>query len=384
MGHPYDDLELTDLQRRRSAKWRRYGCDVLPAWVAEMDYPLAEPLRDVLAKMVTSSDVGYAWFDGLAEAYAEFAARRYGVDLVPDRMLGIPDVMRGVLVALELLTEPGDAVVINPPVYPPFYSTIHYSGRRVVEVPLAREGASGRYAMDLDRLDEAFRAGARTWLLCSPHNPTGRVFSRAELAAAAAVADRYGVRVLADEIHAPLVLPGGQFVPWGTVEAESARESLTLVSASKGWNLAGLKCALLVANSEEACAILRLLPEEVSYGAGILGVAASEAAFRAGEAWLDDTLRYLDGLRSLLGQLLAERVPSVRWAPPEATYLAWLDLRALPLGDDPAAVLLERGRVALGRGPDFGAGGDGFARLTFATSRPILTEAVTRIAAAIE
>lgn len=383
MSHPYDALDLADLERRRSAKWRKYGPGVLPAWIAEMDYPLADPIQGVLADMVAASDVGYAWFDGLAEAYTGFAAKRYGVSIDPAHVLGMQDVMRGVLVFLELFTEPGDGVVINPPVYPPFFSTITYSGRQVVEVALARDAATGRHALDLEALDRAFRAGARTWVLCSPHNPTGRVFSRTELEAAAEVADRHGVLVIADEIHAPLTLPGAQFVPWAALDAESARRSLTLVSATKAWNVPGLKCALAVAGSLEIWRSVETVPDEVPYGASLLGVAATEAAFRDGVDWLDDTVDYLAGVRDLLGDLLAARLPAVRWVPPEATYLAWLDCGGLGLGDDPAKVFLEEGGVALAHGPDFGTAGAGFARLTFATARHLVTEAVERMAAAM-
>ena len=381
MSHRFDDLDVTVLRQRRSAKWRKYPADVLPAWVAEMDYPVAEPIRETLRRMVADSDLGYAWFAGLAEVYAGFAKERYGATVDPSHVLGLQDVMRGVLVALELFTERGDGVVINTPVYPPFFSTIRYAGRRMVEAPLARDEATGRYALDLDALERAFSAGARCWLLCSPHNPTGRVFSRDELEAAAEVADRYGVTVLADEIHAPLVLPGRDFVPWATLDRESAARSVTLVSASKGWNLPGLKCALAVPGSAEVAAALDTVPDEIPYGAGVLGVAASEAAFRDSVGWLDEVLDYLAGMRDHLGRLLLELLPEVRWWPPEATYLAWLDCRRLGLGDDPAAAFLRDGKVALGIGTDFGRPGAGFARLTYATCPAILSEAVDRMAA---
>ncbi|HLZ36678.1 MAG TPA: aminotransferase class I/II-fold pyridoxal phosphate-dependent enzyme [Mycobacteriales bacterium] len=382
MGHPFDDLDLAALRTRRSAKWRKHPADVLPMWVAETDYPLADPIRDTLDRMVRAGDVGYAWFDGLAEAYCGFARQRYGAEVDPARVLGVQDVMRAVLVAIELLTQPGAGVVINPPVYPPFFSTIRYAGRRVVEAPMARDAATGRYELDLDALEDAFARGARCWLLCSPHNPTGRVFSRRELEAAAAVADRYGVTVLADEVHAPLVLGGGRFVPWATLSAESAARCVTVVSASKGWNLPGLKCALAIAGSPAIAEAFAGVPSEVPYGAGILGVAATEVAFRDGVGWLDDLLRYLEVVRADLERLLAERLPAIRWCPPEATYLAWLDCAALGL-DDPATAFLERGRLAVRGGADFGTAGSEFVRLTFGTSRSIVAEAVERMRAAV-
>ncbi len=384
MPHPYDALDLAALRRRRSAKWRKYAGDVLPGWVAEMDYPLADPIRETLAQMVAASDVGYAWFGDLPEIYAAFAKERYGAEVDPGHVLGIQDVMRGVLVALDLFTEPGAAVVVNPPVYPPFFTTIPLAGRRVVEAPMARNQQTGRWSLDLDALERAFVDGARCWLLCSPHNPTGRLFSRAELTAAATLADRYGVTVLADEIHAPLALRGAAFVPWATLDAESAARSVTFVSASKGWNLPGLKCALAIGGSADVATRLRSVPDEIPYGAGLLGIAATTAAFRDGVGWLDDTLGYLAEVSDHLGELLVERLPGARWEPPEATYLGWLDCRALGLGDDPAAAFLDGGRVALAHGPDFGGPGVGYARLTFATSRAIVEEAVERMTDALE
>ncbi len=377
------DLTLDDLRRRRSVKWRFKEPDVLPLWVAEMDVRLAEPVRHALAELVERSDTGYVTWDGLPEAYAAFAARRWRQELDPGRMFIVPDVMRGIFEVLLVATEPGDQVVVNPPVYAPFFETVTHARRRLVEVPLVRD-ADGVYELDLAGLERAFAGGARAYLLCSPHNPVGRVWTRAELEAVAAVAERYGVLVLVDEIHGPLVYQPHRHVPFATLDAPAAREAISFVSASKAWNLAGLKCALAVAGSARGAALLAGMGEEVAYGAGLLGAVANTVAFDQGEPWLDELLVALRANRGRLGALLAEHVPAVSWRleDVQATYLAWLDCSPLGL-DDPAGVFEQRGRVAFEPGPLFGTGGDGFVRLNFATSPTILDEAIRRMRAAI-
>ncbi|MEU2377417.1 MalY/PatB family protein [Streptomyces misionensis] len=370
------------LRRRTSMKWRTYPEDVLPLWVAEMDVPLAPPVVRALTDALALGDTGYPAGTAYAEALAGFAARRWGWDgIAVERTAIVPDVMLGVVEMLGLVTGPGDPVIVNPPVYPPFFTFVAHMDRRVVEAPL---GADLR--LDLAALEEAFvwattGGGRAAYLLCSPHNPTGTVHTAAELAAVAELAERHGVRVVADEIHAPLVAPGVTFVPYLSVPG--ADRGLSLMSASKGWNLPGLKAALALAGPG-AAAELAGLPEEVGHGASHLGVIAHTAALREATGWLDALLTGIRDNRRLLADLLAEQLPGIRVHPAEATYLAWLDCRALGLGDDPAQVFLDRGRVALTAGPPFGTGGAGHARLNLATSPDILTEAVRRMAAAVK
>ena len=375
--NPLEQLSLDDLRTRTSTKWRHHPADVLPLWVAEMDTPLAPAVADAVRGAVERGDTGYAVGETYVAALTEFAGSRWGWSLEADHAVLVPDVMLGVTEMLKLLTSAGDAVVVNPPVYPPFYGFLSHLGRRVVEAPL---GADHR--IDLDVLADAF-ARARTgrsaaaYLLCSPHNPTGTVHTDRELASVAALAAEYDVRVLVDEIHAPLVHPGHTFHPFLTVPGSAA--AIVLHSASKAWNLAGLKAAVAVAGAD-AVADLRRMPEEATHGASHVGVVAHAAAYRQGTGWLDDLLRALDAQRHVLADLLAEHLPTVRYRPPEGTYLAWLECRDLGLGDDPAAAFLDRGRVALVAGPDFGTGGAGFVRLNFATSEQVLAEAVRRMA----
>ncbi|MGW7823033.1 MalY/PatB family protein [Streptomyces puniciscabiei] len=378
---PLHALGLEQLRRRTSMKWRTYPEDVLPLWVAEMDVPLAGPVVRAVTDALALGDTGYPAGTAYAEALAAFAAERWHWDgIAGERTAIVPDVMLGVVEMIKLVTGPGDPVIVNPPVYPPFFEFVTHMDRRVAEAPL---GADLR--IDLAVLEHTFReataAGGRAaFLLCSPHNPTGTVHTAAELAAVADLAERYGVRVVADEIHAPLVAPGVTFVPYLSVPG--AERGLSLMSASKGWNLAGLKAALALAGPEAATDLARL-PEEVGHGPSHLGVIAHTAALREATGWLDALLTGLEANRALLARLLAEHLPAIRPHPAEATYLAWLDCRALGLGDDPAQVFLDRGRVALSPGPSFGTGGAGHVRLNLATSPGILTEGVRRMAAAL-
>ena len=380
-ANPLRRLSLAQLRRRTSMKWRTYPEDVLPLWVAEMDVPLAEPVARALTDAVALGDTGYPAGTGYAEALAEFARKRWGWDgLDVERTAIVPDVMLGIVEMLKLLSGPGDPVVVNCPVYPPFYLFIRSSGRPVVE---ARLNADGR--IDFAVLEEAFRQarqgpGQPVYLLCSPHNPTGAVHTAAELTQVARLARAYGVRVVADEIHAPIVAAGTSFVPYLSVPG--GQDALSLMSSSKAWNLAGLKAALAVAGPDAADDLARL-PEEVSHGPSHLGIIAHTAALRDGGDWLDAVLSGLDDNRRLLAELLAEHLPAVRHTPAQGTYLTWLDCRELGLGDDPAEVFLRRGRVALTSGMEFGTGGAGFARINLATSPELITEAVRRMAAAV-
>ncbi|UZG60241.1 MalY/PatB family protein [Rhodococcus opacus] len=395
LPNPLEELTLPQLRERTSMKWRTHPSDVLPLWVAEMDTRMAAPIRRALEAALAAGDTGYAAGTSYAEAVQSFAHRRWGWDgIAVERTAIVPDVMMGVVEMLRLVSSDGDAVVVNSPVYPPFYSFVEHMNRRIVDAPLDGDGR-----IDFDTLEATFArvtAGnsRAVYLLSSPHNPTGTVHTAEELSRVAALADRFGVRVVVDEIHAPVVLPGATFVPYLSVP--SSDNALCVMSASKGWNLAGLKAALAIAGPAAAGDLARL-PEEVSHGPSHLGVIAHAAAFREGSDWLDALITGLDENRRILGKLLAEHLPPVRFTPPQGTYLAWLDCRGLGLDDEseapvqrglvtlsagPAAVFLTQARVALSAGPAFGAGGDGHVRLNFATNEKILTEAVERMGAA--
>jgi cysteine-S-conjugate beta-lyase len=378
--NPLAELDLTQLRRRRSLKWRRYPPEVLPLWVAEMDVPLAPGIREALHDAIDLGDTGYQHPGRLAEAFAGFSAARFAWWPDPGTMVHTSDVGRGLYEILQVVTRPDDAVLLNTPAYPPFFKHIPHAGRRVRESPLARD-ANGRYRLDPDRLARDLAAPDVTaYLLVNPHNPTGLVLSAAELSVVAQLCDDHGVRVLADEIHGPLTYPGATFVPF--LSRPEAQRGFAFVGASKAWNLPGLKASLIVPGAE-AVADLRRVPEEAQYATGLFGILASEVAFRECGEWLDALLAGLDANRMLLGALLADHLPEVRYVPPDATYLAWLDCRDLGLDTEPGEFFLRHAAVAVNAGPTFGTAGDGFVRLNFATSPRILTTGVERMAAAV-
>ena len=314
---------LEALRKRKSLKWRTHPADVLPAFVAEMDFDLAAPVAEAAAAALACGDCGYGHKGELGEAFAAFASKRLRWSPDPSLIFAIPDVMTGVAEVIQAITPPGAGIVINPPVYPPFFFRLRLAGRRVVEAPLSR-GDDGRYDLDLEVLDQVLAGDdVGAYLLCNPHNPTGRVWSREQLAAVAGICQRHGTVLLVDEIHAPLVLAGAHYVPFGSLDHDMTTRSVIFSSASKAWNIPGLKCAVAVAGSPQYAEVLAerweaLLPGQV-------GVLASAAAFADGLPWLDALLGQLDENRALLGRQLGEHLPGVRYVPPEATFLAWLD-----------------------------------------------------------
>ena len=375
------NCDLAELRRRKSFKWRTYSPDVLPAFVAEMDFTAAEPIGAAIRDALAIGDTGYPHVGELGEAFASFASGRFGWAPRPDRVFAVPDVMTAIAEVLLAVTPHGSGVVISPPVYGPFFFRLGFIGRPVVEAPLL-PGADGGYELDLGALDRALAdPGVSAYLLCSPHNPIGKIWTRDELLAVAGLCQRHNVVLLVDEIHAPLLMPGERFVPFGSLDHEMTERAYVFTSASKGWNTAGLKCGLALAGSEQTAAVLAERWEALL--CSHLGVLGSVAAFTRALDWLDAVVAQIDENRRLLASLLAEQLPEVSYRPGAATFLAWLDCRKLGLGDDPAAAFLHRGKVALSPGPDFGRQGTGFARLNIGTSPELMTEAVRRMATAV-
>jgi cystathionine beta-lyase len=371
---------LASLRARTSEKWVRYPADVLPLFVAEMDYPLAPVIADAMAERIRLSDTGYVASPlPVGEAFAGFASRRWDWDVDPASVRTTTDVSVCIVESLRAVIRPGDGVIINPPVYPPFFHLVTEAGGSVVEVPLLDDGAG--YELDLAGIEVAFAAGVRALLLCNPQNPLGVVHSAESLAALAELAAKYEATVVSDEIHGPLTHSTATFTPFLSVSDAARAHGIAVTSASKAFNLAGVKCALMVAASDRSRALLDGMSEEVLWRTSILGLHASVAAFTNGDDWLDGTIAAIEASKLLLGQLLEAELPDVGFRSPDATYLAWLDFRALGWGDDPSIRALDA-RVALNPGPDFGAQGRGFARLNFACSPEVLTEAIRRLAAA--
>ena len=380
--HPlFDDVDLDTLRRRRTVKWTLHGPDVLAAWVAEMDFDVAPPILAALHDAVDRQDFGYTEADlsELTEACADFLLTTHGWDVSPNRIFPVADVLSGISAALDAHLPDGCPVVLPTPGYSPFFEVIELTGRTVVEVPMAT--AAWGPTLDLERIEGALAAGAGGVLLCNPHNPTGRHHEQDELEALADVVDRHGARVIADELHAPLLYVGPVHQPYAAVSDAAAAHTITVTSASKAWNLPGLRCAQVITSNHDDATRWRELPVFAVADPTPLGVAASVAAYREGGPWLHELITYLDGNRRLLGDLLAEELPGVGYRPPDATYLAWLDCAALG-HDDPAGFFLREARVAVSDGPQFGRGFDTFVRLNFATSRTLLERIVRAMGAA--
>lgn len=370
------------LRRRSSEKWTEHPADVLPLFVAEMDYGLAPAITAALREAIDTGDTGYVnpHDTRAAAAFADFAADAWGWSPSPDRMAYTTDVSVVIVESLRRLISPGDGVVITPPVYPPFFDLIPEAGGTVIEVPLIDE--ADVYRLDLDGIERELAAGAKAVLLCNPHNPVGLVHDRATLIRLSRVVARHGAFVVSDEIHAPLTHAGTRFTPYLSVSEEAREHGIAAESGSKAFNLAGLKTAMFVAASEPMAALIRSLPHEVTVRTGLFGLIATREGFGASRDWLSSTIAAIESNVDLLDAQLAEKLPAVRWHRPEASYLAWLDLRALGWGDDPAARALEQARVALVSGLDFGTQGAGFARMNLACAPEMVIEAVDRIAAA--
>ncbi len=360
-----------------------FAPDVLPLPVAEMDFALAEPIAAALHDAVRRSDTGYAAGSiPQAEAFAEFAEKRFNWMVDPARVTSTADVSMGIVEVLRQTTQPGDGVIITPPIYPPFFDLAPEAGARIVEVPLLG-GIEQGWSLDLDGIDAAFEAGARAMVLCNPHNPVGLCHPADTLRALADIAARHNATIVSDEIHGALNYGEVPYVPFLSVSDAAREHGVAITSASKAFNLAGLKCALIVTASERGDAVRASMPYEVEWRTSIFGQIASIAAFRDSGDWLDGVLATLDSNRRLLATVLNEQLPGTRYRVPDATYLAWIDLSSLGWGDDPAGHALEHAKLALTPGISFGAEvGRGHARLNFACTPELLHEAIARIVAA--
>jgi len=348
-----------------------------------MDFPLAGPIRGALAQQLELGDYGYTRRladRALPEIFTEWAERRFRWTVDPARIVGLADIVQGIYLTLELFSVPGDGIVTLTPVYPPLWRSVEETGRRLLASTLVR--GTERYEIDFDHLESCLRTGARILLLCNPHNPSGRAFTRSELESIGELAIRHDVIVLADEIHADLVYAPHRHVPFASLSPELAERTITMTSATKSFNIGGLRFAIAVFGGADILARFNSMPERFRGGLNSLGVIATEVAWRDCEGWLDRLVAYLASNRDYAVSELARRLPALRVLKPEATFLAWLDCRHLSLHEDPFSHYLSTARVAFSDGRDFGDGGEGFVRLNFATSRAILAELIERTVAA--
>ena len=380
----YDDLTVEDLSGVLGVKWNKFP-DCIGAFVAEMDFRTAPPVIDALQDLVAQGFFGYLPEQRSAElsaAVSKWYADTAGWDVPAERIYPLPDVIKGLEVTLTDFAPKGGKVIVPTPAYMPFLFVPEFHGREIVQVPMHND--EGYYTYDLDAIDRAFADGGEVLIVCNPHNPVGRVLTRAEMVAISEVVERHGGRVFSDEIHAPLVFEGHTHVPYASVSEAAANHTVTAIAASKAWNLAGLKCAQIVMSNERDDASWKDGGWWAGHGASSLGVVASTVAWSEGQPWLNDILDYLDGNRKLMANLIAEHLPGVRYTPPEGTYLGWLDFRETPLDGDLAEFFRVHAKVAVVDGGACGEVASRFVRFNIAMPRPLLDRSIRQMAEALQ
>lgn len=380
------ELSHESLRSRRGAKWNYYPADVMPAWVADMDYLVAPAVQEAIAQIVETGDYGYPWRKDdatLASAFADRMRERFGWEVDPERVHPVTECVQCMFSTVMTFSEPGDGVLIHTPIYPPFLGTVEKTGRRLVEVPLADNGT--RYVLDVEATRAAIDDRTRVLMLCNPHNPTGRVFTREELTALGALAVERDLIILSDEIHADLTFPGSQHIPIASLGPEIAARTITITSATKAFNIAGLRAAVMHFGSPELQERHRAaVPDYLMGQISVLGTDATVAAWRQAQPWLDDVMAKLRQNRDYVTDFLAREMPRVHHYRPEATYLAWLDCRALDLPGGPHQFFLNEAKVGLNDGGTFGTPGVPCVRLNFATCDEVLHGVLDRMAAAVQ
>jgi cysteine-S-conjugate beta-lyase len=378
MAEYLNSLPLTELRKRKSTKWRSFPKDVLPLPVAEMDFPIADLIKKALQDMIDRSDTGYLGaFPEMLEAFKSISETLWSWTPDVTQMRTSTDVGVGVVEVLRTLISPGDAIVLNSPIYDNMWRWINEVKGKLVDVPLINEGMN--YQMDLAGVETAYKAGAKVHLLCSPHNPVGIVFSKETLSNIADLAEKYGVIIISDEIHAPLTFDSKEFTPFLNVSTAAQRVGITVTSASKTFNLAGLKCALIITQDEKLKERINSMPVSVAFRASLFGAVAATAAMSESQEWLDNLIYTLDQNRKLLRNLIDSKAPAIGYREPDFGYLAWLDLSQLGLGDDPAKQILERSKLAVNAGSMYGPNSKHHIRFNFGTGSEIITEAFDRI-----
>lgn len=383
-SHPFDAITETELRGAGSVKWTRFP-DTIGTFIAEMDFGVAPVISEAIRGALDAGLTGYPpqpMAEALQAATAGWYADHFGWQIAPADVRLVSDVIAAYEFAITTYTKPGGAVIVPTPAYMPFLDVPLRHGRRVIEVPSVE--IDGRWRMDLDAVAAAFADGAELLVLCNPHNPLGTVATRDELLQIADVVSDAGGRVFSDEIHAPLVYAPATHIPYASVSDAAAAHTLTATSASKAWNLAGFKCAQLILSNDETRAAWEADGGWAGHGTATIGMIAQLAAYTAGKPWLDEVTAYLDGNRRELAELVAEHLPGVRVTVPEGTYIALLDFRATGLTGDLGQWFRDNAGVAMTDGAACGQAAIGYTRFVFATPRPIMREAILRIARALE
>lgn len=378
------DLDIDALRRRSGEKWTRFPADVLPAWVADMDFEIAEPIRLAVESRVANSDCGYpvsVAATGLPELLTERVAQRFAWEISPNQVELFTDVVQAIYFGLLALAQEGEGVVIQTPIYPPFIEATNATRRRAVLCPLV--GHSDGFEIDFDQLRASVDRTTRILLLCNPHNPSGRCFSGTELEGLAELANANNLVIISDEIHADLVFEPHRHIPIASLSPDIAKRTVTLMSASKAFNIAGICMAFAVFGSEVLAKKFATIPRHARGAISALSIAAVTAAWTEGQQWLDEVMIYLRGNRDFLARHARAQWPQAHHVPPQATYLGWFDFRQYELSPNPQAYFLEHAKVGLSNGALFGDPGRGFVRLNFATSRRILEQITDRIDVAL-
>lgn len=379
---PCDFDETIDRRGTCCYKWDHYPEDVLPLPVADMDFVSPESVLRALHRRVDHGVFGYTTApDALYDVICERLDRLYGWQVAKDEILFLPGVVVGFNLACHAIGEPGDGVLVQPPVYGPFLSAAGYAHRTTQYAELAKVGR--RYEIDFDAFEEAITDRTRTFIFCNPHNPVGRVYTRDELARMAEICLRHDVVICSDEIHCDLLFSGHEHIPVASLDPEIARQTITLMAPSKTYNIAGLKCAFAVIQDKALRERYRAAYAGLVSGVNLFGFTAALAAYSEGGEWLTEMLAYVERNRDMLLDYVTDELPGIEMVSPEGTYLAWLDCRGAGIPGKPAAFFLEAACVALNEGEWFGPGGRGYARLNFACTRAVLDEALGRMRAAL-
>ena len=379
----FDFDTIVERRGTDSNKWHKFGPDVLPLWVADMDFASPPAVIEALRARVEHGIFGYLRESPpeLLEVFTERCRKRYGWEVAPEAIMLMPGVNPANNVAARTVCEPGDGIVIQAPTYPPLQRVPGNAGLDVQYVPVAR--GTTRYEIDFDVFERAITPRTKAFLLCNPHNPVGRVYTRLELERLADICLRHGLTIIADEIHCDLVYAGHEHVPMASLAPEVAARTITLMAPSKTFNQAGLKASLGIVGDPALRERFQAARKDmVQPTANVLGYTAMVAAYRDGGPWHEALLRYLGANRDFLAEELARHLPGIVMRKPEGTYLAWLDCREAGL-DDPFTFFLEHAKVALGDGKSFGPAGDGFVRLNFGTPRRLLSDALSRMRGAL-
>jgi cystathionine beta-lyase len=381
-------VPLEELQTHKSEKWRAFPADVLPLPVAEMDFPVAEPIRRTIIEMINKSDLGYLGnIPELGQAFSEFSTRRDGWTPDPLQVRVAADVGVGIVEVLRVITKPGDKIMINSPVYPNFWTWSRETHLEYIDVPLTlsdHEVNGSPWHLDWDGIEKVYKSGLKVHLICNPHNPLGRVYTKEELERLVKLAHENNVIIISDEIHSPLTFSEQKFTPILSVSDAARAVSITVTSSSKGWNIAGLKCAIIVTQDAALYERLNDIAPATHYRASLLGAFASVAAFREGEPWLNKLMAQLDHNRNLVADLLKDKLPLAKSHMPHCSYLAWIDFSEYKLDVEPSTHFVEKGKVAFQPGIRFGEQWAQYLRLNFATSPAIIEEAFNRAAKSLQ